>query len=152
MYCLFCRAEETKVIDSRLVADGAQVKRRRQCLVCQERFTTFETAEMDMPVIIKRDGRREAFNLNNLRSGMLRALEKRPVSTDAVESSIVQILLAIRNRGEREIESREIGELVMKALLSLDHVAYVRFASVYKRFQDISDFQQTIEKMSDKEV
>ena len=152
MHCLFCRAEETKVIDSRLVADGAQVKRRRQCLVCQERFTTFETAEMDMPVIIKRDGRREAFNLNNLRSGMLRALEKRPVSTDAVESSIVQILLAIRNRGEREIESREIGELVMKALLSLDHVAYVRFASVYKRFQDISDFQQTIEKMTDKEV
>ena len=152
MHCLFCRAEETKVIDSRLVADGAQVKRRRQCLVCQERFTTFETAEMDMPVIIKRDGRREAFNLNNLRSGMVRALEKRPVSTDAVESSIVQILLAIRNRGEREIESREIGELVMKALLSLDHVAYVRFASVYKRFQDISDFQQTIEKMTDKEV
>ena len=152
MHCLFCRAEETKVIDSRLVADGAQVKRRRQCLVCQERFTTFETAEMDMPVIIKRDGRREAFNLNNLRSGMLRALEKRPVSTDAVESSIVQILLAIRNRGEREIESREIGEVVMKALLSLDQVAYVRFASVYKRFQDISDFQQTIEKMTDKEV
>lgn len=151
MYCLFCRAEDTKVIDSRLVADGAQVKRRRQCLVCQERFTTFESAEMDMPVIIKRDGRREEFNLNNLRAGMLRALEKRPVSTDAIESAIVQIMLAIRNRGEREIESREIGELVMKVLLALDHVAYVRFASVYKRFQDISDFQQTIKKMSDKQ-
>ena len=149
MHCLFCRAEDTKVIDSRLVADGAQVKRRRQCLICQERFTTFETAEIDMPVIIKRDARREAFNLNNLRAGMLRALEKRPVSTDAIESAIVQIMLAIRNRGEREIESREIGELVMKSLFSLDHVAYVRFASVYKRFKDVSDFKQAIEAMND---
>lgn len=147
MYCLFCHAADTKVIDSRLVADGAQVKRRRECLVCHQRFTTFETAEIDMPVIIKRDGRREPFNINNLRAGMLRALEKRPVSTDAVESAVMQILLAIRQRGEREIDSREIGELVMKELLRLDHVAYVRFASVYKRFKDVNDFQQTIEEM-----
>lgn len=147
MYCLFCHAADTKVIDSRLVADGAQVKRRRECLMCHQRFTTFETAEIDMPVIIKRDGRREPFNINNLRAGMLRALEKRPVSTDAVETAVMQILLAIRHRGEREIDSREIGELVMKELLKLDHVAYVRFASVYKRFQDVNDFQQTIEEM-----
>lgn len=147
MYCLFCHAADTKVIDSRLVADGAQVKRRRECLMCHQRFTTFETAEIDMPVIIKRDGRREPFHINNLRSGMLRALEKRPVSTDAVETAVMQILLAIRHRGEREIDSREIGELVMKELLKLDHVAYVRFASVYKRFQDVNDFQQTIEEM-----
>lgn len=147
MYCLFCHAADTKVIDSRLVADGAQVKRRRECLMCHQRFTTFETAEIDMPVIIKRDGRREPFHINNLRAGMLRALEKRPVSTDAVETAVMQILLAIRHRGEREIDSREIGELVMKELLKLDHVAYVRFASVYKRFQDVNDFQQTIEEM-----
>jgi transcriptional repressor NrdR len=151
MHCPLCRAEETKVIDSRLVTDGDQVKRRRQCLVCQERFTTFETAELDMPYIIKRDARREPFNLSNLRAGMLRALEKRPVSADALETAIVQIMLEIRNRGEREIESREVGELVMKQLYGLDHVAYVRFASVYKRFKDVSDFKQAIDELNDEE-
>lgn len=149
MYCPFCHAEETKVLDSRLVAEGAQVRRRRQCLQCQERFTTFETAELIMPLIIKRDGRREAFNLANLRSGMLRALEKRPVSVDALEESLVAIMQEIRGRGEREIDSRQIGEMVMKQLFSLDHVAYVRFASVYKRFKDVSDFRQTIDEMKD---
>ena len=151
MHCPLCRAEETKVIDSRLVADGDQVKRRRQCLICQERFTTFETAELDMPYIIKRDARREPFNLSNLRSGMLRALEKRPVSTDALETAIVQIMLEIRNRGEREIESREVGELVMKELYRLDHVAYVRFASVYKRFKDVSEFKLAIDELKEEE-
>jgi len=149
MYCPFCHAEETKVLDSRLVAEGAQVRRRRQCLLCQERFTTFETAELIMPVIIKRDGRREPFNLANLRSGMLRALEKRPVSVDALEESLVAIMQEARGRGEREIDSRQIGEMVMKQLFSLDHVAYVRFASVYKRFKDVSDFRQTIDEMKD---
>jgi len=149
MYCPFCHAEETKVIDSRLVSDGAQVKRRRQCLICHERFTTFETAELIMPVIIKRDGRREPFSLDNLRSGMLRALEKRPVSMDALEQALVTIMQDIRNGGEREIDSRQVGELVMKQLFSLDHVAYVRFASVYKRFKDVSDFRQTIDEMKD---
>lgn len=149
MYCPFCHAEETKVLDSRLVAEGAQVRRRRQCLQCQERFTTFETAELIMPVIIKRDGRREPFNLANLRSGMLRALEKRPVSVDALEESLVSIMQEIRGRGEREIDSRQIGEMVMKQLFSLDHVAYVRFASVYKRFKDVSDFRQAIDEMKD---
>ncbi|KTD16561.1 transcriptional regulator NrdR [Legionella jordanis] len=149
MHCPFCHAEETKVVDSRLVAEGAQVRRRRQCLVCHERFTTFETAELIMPSIIKRDGRREPFNISNLRAGMLRALEKRPVSLDALEEAIVSITQEIRRRGEREIDSREVGELVMKQLYRLDHVAYVRFASVYKRFKDVSDFRQTIDEMKD---
>lgn len=152
MYCPFCHAEETKVIDSRLVADGAQVRRRRQCLECHERFTTFETAELIMPLIIKRDGRREPFNIDNLRSGMLRALEKRPVSVDSLEEAIISITQEIRRRGEREVDSQLIGELVMKELFRLDHVAYVRFASVYKRFKDVSDFRQTIDQMkNDKE-
>ena len=147
MYCPFCHAEETKVVDSRLVADGAQVRRRRECLECHERFTTFETAELIMPLIIKRDGRREPFSIENLRSGMLRALEKRPVSVDDLEEAIINITQEIRRKGEREIDSQIIGELVMKALFSLDHVAYVRFASVYKRFKDVSDFRQTIDQM-----
>lgn len=149
MYCPFCHAEETKVIDSRLIADGAQVRRRRQCLECHERFTTFETAELIMPLIIKRDGRREAFNIDNLRSGMLRALEKRPVSVDALENATISITQEIRRRGEREIDAQLIGELVMKELFSLDHVAYVRFASVYKRFKDVSDFRETIDQMKE---
>lgn len=152
MYCPFCHAEETKVIDSRLVADGAQVRRRRQCLLCHERFTTFETAELIMPLIIKRDGRREPFHLENLRSGMLRALEKRPVSIDALEGSIANIIQEIRSRGEREIDSRLVGEMVMKQLYRLDHVAYVRFASVYKRFKDVSDFRQAIDDMKDDKI
>lgn len=149
MHCPFCYAEETKVIDSRLVAEGAQVRRRRQCLICHERFTTFESAELFMPLIIKRDGSREPFNIENLRSGMLRALEKRPVSVDALEEAIETIKQDIRRRGEREIDSRQVGELVMKQLYRLDHVAYVRFASVYKRFKDVSDFRQTIDQMKD---
>jgi transcriptional repressor NrdR len=149
MYCPFCHAEETKVVDSRLVADGAQVRRRRECLDCRERFTTFESAELIMPSIIKRDGRREPFNIKNLRAGMLRALEKRPVSVDALEEAIITIMQEIRRCGEREVDSRQVGELVMKQLYSLDHVAYVRFASVYKRFKDVSDFRQTIDQMKD---
>lgn len=149
MYCPFCHAEETKVVDSRLVAEGAQVKRRRECLQCHERFTTFESAELVMPLIIKRDNRRELFNIDNLRSGMLRALEKRPVSVDDLENAIISITHELRRRGEREISSQVIGELVMEALFRLDHVAYVRFASVYKRFKDISDFKQTIDQIKD---
>ena len=151
MYCPFCHAIDTKVIDSRLVADGIQVRRRRQCLECQERFTTFETAELIMPMIIKRDGRRELFRLENLRAGMLRALEKRPVRTDALEEAMLNIQQHIRRAGEREIESRQIGEWVMQELYRLDHIAYVRFASVYKRFQDVSEFRQAIDQMKDDE-
>ncbi len=148
MFCPFCHAEETKVIDSRLVADGAQVRRRRQCLSCSERFTTFETAALTMPVVIKRDGSRIPFCLDNLRAGMKRALEKRPVSTDSIEEALINITQEIRRSSDREIDSREIGEMVMKQLYRLDHVAYVRFASVYKRFEDVSDFHQTIEQMN----
>ncbi len=147
MFCPFCQAEETKVIDSRLIADGTQVKRRRQCLKCSERFTTFETAELMMPLVIKRDSRREPFSLENMRAGMLRALEKRPVSVEDLEQAIVNIIQAIRRKGEREIEARWIGELVMTELYKLDHVAYVRFASVYKRFKDVSEFRETIEQL-----
>jgi transcriptional repressor NrdR len=149
MYCPFCHAEETKVIDSRLVADGAQVRRRRECLQCHERFTTFESAELIMPLIIKRDGRREPFNIDNLRSGMLRALEKRPVSVDSLEEAIISITQELRRKGEREVDAQLIGELVMNELFRLDHVAYVRFASVYKRFKDVSDFRQTIDQMKE---
>lgn len=151
MYCPFCHAEETKVIDSRLIAEGAQVRRRRECLQCHERFTTFETAELIMPLIIKRDGRREPFSLSNLRSGILKALEKRPVSVDSLEDALVAITQELRRRGEREVDSQIIGELVMKELFRLDHVAYVRFASVYKRFKDVSDFRQTIDQMKEDE-
>ncbi|MFZ4077562.1 MAG: transcriptional regulator NrdR [Legionellaceae bacterium] len=148
MYCPFCHAEDTKVIDSRLIAEGAQVRRRRQCLLCLERFTTFETAELVMPLVIKRDGRRELFRIENLRAGLLRALEKRPVSVDGLEEAIVAIMHKIRQVGEREINSRQIGDWVMEQLYRLDHVAYVRFASVYKRFKDVSEFRETIEQMS----
>lgn len=149
MYCPFCHAEETKVVDSRLVADGTQVRRRRQCLECHERFTSFETAELVLPLVVKRDGTREAFNLENLRAGMLRSLEKRPVSVDSLDAAISSITQDIRRRGEKEIDSQLIGELVMKELFRLDHVAYVRFASVYKRFKDVSEFRQTIDQMKE---
>lgn len=147
MYCPFCHVQETKVIDSRLVGEGAQVRRRRECLSCHERFTTFETAELIMPSIIKRDGRREPFNITNLRAGMLRALEKRPVSVDALEEAIVTIMQKIRCGGEREVEARQVGEWVMEQLYRMDHVAYIRFASVYKRFKDISEFRQTVDQI-----
>jgi transcriptional repressor NrdR len=149
MYCPFCQEQDTKVIDSRLVVEGSQVRRRRECLVCHERFTTFEVAELVMPLIIKRDGAREAFNLNNMRAGMLRALEKRPVSIEQIEESLVAITKQIRCSGDREVPSSKVGEWVMEQLYRLDHVAYVRFASVYKRFKDVSEFRHTIEKMND---
>ena len=149
MYCPFCHETDTKVVDSRLVADGEQVRRRRECFVCHERFTTFEIAELIMPLIIKRDGRRKPFCIDNLRAGMLRALEKRPVSVDTLEDAIVVIMQKIRRHGEREIDSHQIGEWVMEELYRMDHVAYVRFASVYKRFKDVSEFRQTIDQMID---
>lgn len=149
MYCPFCHETDTRVVDSRLVAEGEQVRRRRECFVCHERFTTFEIAELIMPQIIKRDGRRKPFCIDNLRAGMLRALEKRPVSVDVVEEAIVAIMQKIRHLGEREVNSQQIGEWVMDQLYRMDHVAYVRFASVYKRFKDVSEFRQTIDQMND---
>lgn len=147
MHCPFCNETDTKVIDSRLVADGAQVRRRRECATCHERFTTFESAELVMPRVIKQDGTREPFNEEKLRAGLQRALEKRPVSVEAIESSLQNVKHALQVLGEREIKSLLIGEKVMVELRSLDQVAYVRFASVYRSFQDISEFQQEIDRL-----
>lgn len=147
MHCPFCSADETKVIDSRLVAEGGQVRRRRECLSCRERFTTYEIAELVMPRVIKQNGSREPFDEDKLRGGFLRALEKRPVSVEDVEKHIGLIKHRLRATGEREIHSRELGELVMAALRALDQVAYVRFASVYRSFQDLSEFRDAIESL-----
>ena len=147
MHCPFCSDEDTKVIDSRLVADGNQVRRRRECLSCHERYTTYEIAELLMPRVIKQDGSREPFDENKLRAGLTRALEKRPVSTEAVESAIDQIKHFLQGTGEREILARVIGEKVMLQLQELDEVAFVRFASVYRRFTDISEFKDEIDRL-----
>ena len=151
MYCPFCSAFDTRVIDSRLVADGGQVRRRRECLKCNERFTTYELAELVMPRVIKSDGTREPFNDEKLRAGLARALEKRPVAVEHIEGAINQIQNFLRGNGEREVQSREIGEAVMKQLRDLDEVAYVRFASVYRSFQDISEFQEELNRMKSDE-
>ena len=144
MFCPFCNADDTKVIDSRLVAEGGQVRRRRECLSCRERFTTYEAAELVMPRIIKQNGNREPFDEAKLRAGLQRALEKRPVSLESIESEIGQIKHRLRATGERELDSRVVGELVMDALKRLDQVAYVRFASVYRSFEDLSEFRDAI--------
>jgi len=147
MHCPFCSADDTKVIDSRLVAEGGQVRRRRECLSCHERFTSYEIAELLMPRIIKQDGTREPFDESKLRSGFLRALEKRPVSTESIEAAISQVKHSLQATGEREIQALIVGERVMEQLQLLDEVAYVRFASVYRRFQDISEFRQEIDRL-----
>lgn len=148
MYCPFCGAVDTKVVDSRLVANGDQVRRRRECLSCEERFTTFETADLIMPRLIKQDGSRQPFDEDKLRAGMLRALEKRPVSLERLEEAVARIKRKLRAKGEREIKSLLIGELVMNELRKLDEVAYIRFASVYRRFQDLNEFREEIERMA----
>jgi len=147
MHCPFCGHEETKVTDSRLAGGGAQVRRRRECLSCGERFTTFETAELVMPLVVKSDHSRVHFDEAKLRGGMERALEKRPVSGEALDEAIARIGHKLRNLGEREVPSRTIGELVMEELHQLDEVAYVRFASVYRSFQDVEAFRHEIERM-----
>ena len=150
MYCPFCSAQDTKVIDSRLVADGGQVRRRREGLSCNERFTTFETAELVMPRLVKSDGTRQPFDEAKLRAGMLRALEKRPVSMEDLEAAISRVCHRLRATGERELPARELGEFVMEELQQLDDVAYVRFASVYRSFQDISEFSAEVDRLRSK--
>ena len=147
MHCPFCGHDETKVIDSRLAGEGRQIRRRRQCLDCNERFTTFETAELVMPRLIKNDSSRQPFDENKLRSSMVRALEKRPVPSDKLEQAIGHLIHRLRTMGEREVPSRLVGELVMEELRALDEVAYVRFASVYRRFQDITEFEDEIKRL-----
>jgi transcriptional repressor NrdR len=147
MHCPFCGHDETKVIDSRLAGEGRQIRRRRQCLACNERFTTFESAELVMPRLIKNDNSRQPFDENKLRNSMIRALEKRPVPSDQLEEAIGHVVHKLRTMGEREVSSRLVGELVMEELRALDEVAYVRFASVYRRFQDITEFEEEIRRL-----
>ncbi|HSD69237.1 MAG: transcriptional regulator NrdR [Woeseiaceae bacterium] len=149
MHCPFCNHEETKVIDSRLAGEGRQIRRRRQCLDCNERFTTFESAELVMPRLVKSDNSRQPFDENKLRNSMVRALEKRPVSSEDVEQAVGRLVHKLRTLGEREVPSRLIGDLVMEELRKLDEVAYVRFASVYRRFQDVTEFQDEILRLQE---
>src|SRR4029077_6280221 len=145
MHCPFCGHEETKVNDSRLAGEGQQIRRRRECLKCGERFTTFETAELVMPRVVKRDASREPFNEAKLRGSLVKALEKRPVASVALDGAVAHVCHKLRALGEREVPSRMIGELAMEELRHLDEVAYVRFASVYRSFQDVEAFRETID-------
>ncbi len=147
MHCPFCNVADSKVIDSRLAAAGSQIRRRRECLSCSERFTTFESYEMVMPRVIKSNGKNEPFDEEKLRRSLMHALQKRPVTQEQIESVLSDIQLQIRRLGERDVRSLMIGEIVMKALFVLDHVAYVRFASVYQDFQDVEAFHKHIELM-----
>lgn len=147
MRCPFCNAPETKVIDSRLANEGDSVRRRRECLTCSERFTTFETAELVMPRIIKSDGSRAPFDEQKLLQGMSKALEKRPVSMETIEQAVNHIKYNLRATGDREVPAERLGEWVMDELKMLDQVAYVRFASVYRSFQDLDEFRQEIERL-----
>lgn len=147
MRCPFCGADDSKVVDSRLSAEGDAIRRRRMCVECNERFTTYETAELSLPRLIKRDRSRELFDENKLRAGFMRALEKRPVSIDDVDTAVKTITRRLWAAGEREVDSRLVGDWVMDALRELDEVAYVRFASVYRSFQDVNAFREEIERM-----
>ena len=147
MHCPFCSAPDTRVIDSRLTAEGDKVRRRRECSRCNARFTTYEVAELLMPPVVKRDGRREPFLEEKLRTGLLRALEKRPVSAEQIAETLLRLKNRVRASGERELSSQRIGEWVMDELRNLDQVAYVRFASVYRSFQDINAFRVEIERL-----
>ena len=150
MKCPFCGAEDTQVIDSRVSEEGDSIRRRRRCQVCNKRFTTYETAELRMPQIVKTDGVREDFSSAKLRTGFQRALHKRPVPTEYVDASIQRIVQQVLSLGEREIPARQIGELVMDELRKLDKVAYIRFASVYRSFQDVEDFRDAIREVREK--
>lgn len=147
MHCPFCQHDDTRVIDSRLSEDGSTVRRRRECPSCGARYNTFETAELKLPAIVKHDGRREGFDERKLRAGLDLALHKRPVEADAVDKVLATIIESLRRSGEREVPSRRIGEWVMEALRPLDQVAYVRFASVYRRFEDVQAFREEIERL-----
>jgi len=147
MRCPFCSNMDTRVIDSRLVGAGDQIRRRRECIKCTERFTTYESAELNFPRILKSDGRREPFSEDKLRGGILRAIEKRPVAMERVEVAISLIKHKLRTEGEREVKSRKLGDWVMEELRTLDQVAYVRFASVYRSFEDVRAFLEEIEQL-----
>ena len=147
MHCPFCQHDDTRVIDSRVSEDGSSIRRRRECPACGERFNTFEIAEIKLPAVIKSDGRREPFDERKLRISFERALQKRPVASDAVDTAVRAVIHGVRLSGERELPALAVGELVMQELKKLDQVAYVRFASVYRRFEDVHAFREEIERL-----
>ncbi len=149
MRCPFCGYEETMVKDSRAIMGGTVIRRRRECLRCGKRFTTYERIEEGLPAVVKKDGRREAFDRHKILGGLKRACEKRPISTDALEEIVSNIEKELLEAGVREIDSRWLGERVMKALKKLDKVAYVRFASVYREFQDVGEFTEVISSLDE---
>ncbi len=147
MKCPFCGASDTQVVETRLVEDGLSVRRRRRCVGCDKRFTTFENADVRLPQVVKGNGMREEFSEAKLREGFRRALHKRPVSADLVDEAVARIRQKLLTRGERELPSREVGEMVMDALYCLDKVAYIRFASIYRSFQGVDDFRDVISRI-----
>jgi transcriptional repressor NrdR len=147
MKCPFCKSDDTQVIDSRVSDDGDSIRRRRRCTSCNKRFTTYETVELRMPQVVKQDGTRADFDLEKLRTGFMRALHKRPVPTQAMDEAIATITQDVLALGEREVDSRRVGEMVMRELRKLDHVAYIRFASVYRSFSGVDDFQDAIQEV-----
>lgn len=147
MKCPFCNCSDTQVIDSRMSEEGESIRRRRRCTECEKRFTTYETVELRMPQMVKSNGSREEFSEDKLRTGFLRALHRRPVPINLVEDAISRIVQKLLSLGEREVQSRRVGEMVMKELYKLDKVAYIRFASVYKDFQDVDDFRDVIKEV-----
>ena len=147
MKCPFCNADDTSVIDSRVSEEGNRIRRRRRCLTCDKRFTTYETVELRLPQVVKQDGNRSEFNRDKLLTGFMRALHKRPVPTEYVDAAMDRIVQTLLSLGAREIPSRKIGEMVMQELYKLDKVAYIRFASVYRSFQDADDFHDAIKEI-----
>ena len=147
MHCPFCQHEDTRVIDSRVSDDGTTIRRRRECEACSERFNTFEVAELKLPAIVKSDGRRETFDERKLRTSFDRALQKRPVSSEQIDEAVRAVVHALRTSGDRELASLRVGEFVMAELKTLDQVAYVRFASVYRKFEDVQAFREEIERL-----
>ncbi len=147
MRCPFCGAIDTRVVDSRLVGDSDQVRRRRECTECEERFTTYETAELNLPRIIKSRGNREPFSEAKLQAGFQKSLEKRPVSVEAIDGAVARVKHRCLVAGEREIDARRVGEWVMEELKQLDQVAYIRFASVYRQFADAAAFREALDRL-----
>ncbi len=147
MKCPFCASTETQVIDSRVSEAGDSIRRRRRCLACQKRFTTYETVELRLPQVVKNDGTRSDFDISKIRNGFLRALHKRPVPTEYVDQAVDRIVALVLAQGEREVLSRRLGEMVMQELYKLDKVGYIRFASVYRSFQDVSDFRDALKEV-----
>jgi transcriptional repressor NrdR len=151
MKCPSCGYSETKVIDSRLNTDGTSIRRRRECLQCEKRFTTYEYVEQVPLLVVKRDGRRQPFDRKKIIVGLMKACEKRPVSVDKMEEITGEIARAVQRKYDREVDSKEIGELIMEKLAALDEVAYVRFASVYRQFRDVNQFMSELQGMLKKE-